>query len=258
MDAKPKTRPSWHINAKWVVGLILLPVFALTFLAFNLYLLTNRENGISASANLLTALYSPNSNIAESLSAVRQMIKNSPDKSFSPFPDKSIKITEEDLNKYSADEIKDKLFTRLAASVYDSDESTPEKVGPLIAFTKTGHLYVQKILSILLPVALVLLLLTVYFSAGFGRLVAPGIISLLVGAPTVLLLMLLQKSNGQDAISGPDADWSERILFVVQSLAPQFDFLRKNYLSLTYIGATLIIIGILGGIIRKFLKNKKV
>lgn len=235
--------------------MILLPVFALTFLVFNLYLLTNRENGIPASANLLTALYSPNANIAESLSTVRQMIKNSPDKSFSPFPDKSIKITEEDLNKYSADEIKDKLFTRLAASVYDSDESTPEKVGLLIAFTKTGHLYVQKILFILLPIALILLALTIYFSAGFGRLVTPGVISLLAGAPAALLLMLLQKSNGLGTVPGPDAGWSERILFVVQSLAPQFDLLRQNYLWLTYAGLAMIAIGISGGIIRKIFRK---
>ena len=257
MEIKPRIRPAWHINAKWVVGLVLLPVFALTFLAFNLYLLTNRENGIPASANLLSALYSPNSNIAESLISVRQMIEKSTDKSFSPFPDKSIKITEEDLNKYSPQELKEKLFTQLAASIYDSDESAPETVGLLIAFTKTGHAYIQKILLILLPIALVLMLLAVYFSYGFGRLATPGVMAILIGAPGALLLTLLQKSDDPSAVPGADAGWSERIMFVVQSLAPQFEALRKNYLWLTYAGITLIAIGIVGGIVKKIIKKKE-
>lgn len=257
MEIKTKNRPTWHINAKWVVGLVLLPVFAITFLAFNLYLLTNRENGIPASANLLSALYSPNSNIAESLISVRQTIEKSADKSFSPFPDKSIKITEEDLNKYSPEELKGKLFTQLAASIYDSDESVPETVGLLIAFTKTGHAYIQKILLILLPVALALMLLAVYFSYGFGRLATPGVMAILIGAPGALLLTLLQKSDGQAAVPGADASWTERILFIVRSLAPQFEALRKNYLWLTYAGIALIGLAIIGGIARKFIKRKE-
>ncbi len=256
METKNKIRPHWHINAKWMIGLVLVPIFALTFFAFNLFMLTNRENGIKTSANIISALYSPHSNVAQSLIAVRQAIEKSPDKSFYPFPDKSIKITASDLNKYSGEELKNKLYTQLAASIYDSEDSSLKSVGFLFAFTKAGHAFISKIFFILLPVTLVLLALVIYFSAGFGRLVTPGIIALLVGTPLTLILTLLQKSEGPSTVPAANAGWSQMALFIVRSLIPQFELLRKNYLLLTLVGLGLIAASIIGVIIRKIIKKK--
>lgn len=250
-----KGRPDWHIDAKWVCGLFLIPILAVTVVVLNLYILTSRENGIKFSARVLEALYAPNANIEKSAEAVREAIKNSPDKSFTPFPDKNIKITEEDLNNYSVSELTDKIFSDLAVSIYDSPKSNMTNVGLLAPITKYGHAVLGKVLGICVAVSILFLALAIYFSADFGRLITPGILVFVISFPGTLLFYLMQKNNNQTTVPSPEAGWPERIRFIIGSLSEQIDLIYRNYLVILLFGIGFILIGKIGRIILKRRKN---
>lgn len=55
--ATARPRPYWHVDAKWVVGLVLLLVWSATLFGFGLYRLTDEKVAVP----LLTLFWRPRS-----------------------------------------------------------------------------------------------------------------------------------------------------------------------------------------------------
>ena len=174
-ESTRKPRPYWHLDMKWIVALIFIPVFALSFLAANLYIMTERDNAVKVSAVILKAMYAPKDSSGE-IEKVREAIKNSPDKVLEPFPGTDIKITEADLDKYTPEELKQNLFYQLAGTIYDGSSSSQgmtlkeiaKNLGLMALFTKSGHDQIGNILIYPILVSallLALLILTTLLSA---------------------------------------------------------------------------------------------
>lgn len=267
-----KIRPYWHIDAKWVVALIFIPIFTAAFLACNLYVMTNEKNAINVSSNILSALYSPggDQNNSKEIEEVRAAIRKSPDKALKPFPGLDIQITEQDLDQSNLANVKDKLFKELAKNIYNFDSTKMKynsegktdalsNLGVMAIFTKEGHQFIGKIALISSGIALVFLALLIFFSYGFGRMISPGIIFFITGLPATILLLLLQKETGNssETIDLEKMSVTQRIGLAVKEVGPQIsDVILKNYIILTIVGIVLVLVGIIGRIIQKHKINK--
>ncbi|MCL5410274.1 MAG: hypothetical protein M1324_00250 [Patescibacteria group bacterium] len=267
-----KVRPYWHLDAKWLVALIFIPVFALAFFLCNLYVMTTEKNAVNVSAALLSALYAPGGDQGNSqeIEQVREAIKKSPDKAFKPFPGSDIQITEQDLDQYSIKDLKGKIFKELAKNIYNFDSSdiktssdgkdnSLSTLGAMAIFTKDGHQFIGKIALIVSSIALVFLALLIFFSYGFGRMISPGIIFFIIGLPATILLLLLQKGagNSSEAVDLEKLSLGQRVGAAVKVVGPQIsDVLLKNYIILLLTGVVLILTGIIGRIIQRHKKKK--
>lgn len=263
---KTKTRPYWHVDVKWIAGLIFTPVFAVTFLLFNLHQATNETNGIKMSSVVLEAMYAPAvMDSADKVEEIKNIIRESPEKALKPFPGIDVEITEEDINNYSVEEITERVFFELAKNIYEFDSAEMKfnaegktdalsNLGMMAIFTRSGHQYIGKILTYSLLISLVFLILLVRFSYSSGRLISPGLIFILVGLPAVLLLTLLQKAQGNPPVvlEGEEITLQQRVSLFISIVGPEIsEFFIKNYIILTVSGFALVLGGIVRGVVKK-------
>lgn len=270
IENKIKIKPYWHIDMKWIVSLILIPLLAVTFLILNLYKSTDEVNGVEVSSTLLAAMYSPGSkNYDNEINEIRTIIQKSPDRTLRPFPGLDIKITEQDIEKYPVTEIKKRIFLELAKNIYDFNPAKMKlnkegktdvfsNFGLMAIFTKTSHQFIGKILIYGASASIIFLILLVYFSYGFGRLISPGLIFVLIGLPSVLFLTVLQKTpeNSQIPLGAKEISTQQRISMFVSEVGPTISkIFQRNYIILIIVGLILILIGIVGKITQRQAKK---
>lgn len=200
----PKPRPYWHIDAKWICGILLFFALIATLLLATLVQLTGEQRASKLAALAIGSLFIRDDsldNIDETRKEIRQQggalrpLPNMPD----------VVITENDL-KLSPDEIKLKVFQPLTKELYQSgieataarhtaDETARKKfvedAALLSLFTKTAHGALKDRLIIGIVLCLVFLTGVVYFSSGWGRLANPGFLLLAVSVPGSLLGLML-------------------------------------------------------------------
>ncbi|MDO8513298.1 MAG: hypothetical protein Q7S37_02250 [bacterium] len=256
-----KNRPDWHIDAKWACVLFLIPIFTITFLIFNLYMVTKKDNAIKIVTTLTSAMYAPGDK-SQDIEKVRALIKESPDKNFKPFPGMDIVITEQDLNKYNSGELKQKLFSQLAENIYkyDANKNSQSTVkhrnafsdlGFMALLTKQGHDALGRYLLIPAIATLLLLSLTLFFSAGFGKAITAGLIFIIVGfIPTIILFI-----QGNASISSADTSQmsvTQGVSSIMRQIGPLLSqIMLKNYLTLLIGGLFLLIFGFIARQIQK-------
>ncbi len=253
IDKQIKMRPYWHVDMKWITALLFIPVFSVTLFLANLYYITNKINAVNVASKLLQAMYAPGgNNTVQEVKEIRKMIQKSPDRSLKPFPGLDIKITEQDLDKYPVDEIKGRVFLEFAKNMYDFDSGetgTFSKFGLMAIFTLEGHQSIGKILLYGVLISLVFLVLLVYFSYGFGRLISVGVTCILVSFPSMLFLTILQKipKNSLESSGAGEISMQQRIYSFVSTVGPTISqMLLINYITVTILGAVLLFVGIVG------------
>lgn len=253
------SRPSWHTDAKWICGLILIPILTATFWLFNLYQLTNQTNAVKLMSAALVDVVAPNQkDYTEDIKKIKETIRQSPDKVFKPFPGLDIKITEQDINQYPIEELKGRLFSELAQNIYGSDSDGLSNFGALVIFTRFGHQSIGKILIYATLVSVLFLALLVYFSYDFGRLVSPGVIFILIGLPATLLMAILQKmpAGPPPPLAAGEITLWQRATSFGSAIAPTIAQVGlKNYLILTALGWFLVLTGLIGRTIQKHRSN---
>lgn len=268
-DSKQKIRSYWHIDAKWITALIFTPVFILTMLIANLYIMTQKDNAVKVSRTALEAMLIPSGSMSgEEIIQIRKAIHKSPNKVLRPFPGTDITITEADLDTYKPEEIKQKVFNQLAITLYDGSSSfSPTgtlkesfgKLGLMAIFTKEVHAEIKNILKYATIISALLLIILVYFSYGFGRMISPGIIFIVVGLPAILITTALQHQPALfPMLSTGEISLQQRISEFVSTVGPTIaEIFLKNYIILTLTGVVLVIGGIIGGIIQKIIAKIK-
>ena len=203
-------RPYWHVDAKWLCSLILLPALGMTLLLHLLSGLTQREIAINLSANLIAGAFTrgeENTNPQQATEEVRQQIRRSPDGKFHPFPTfPAAFITEQDLNSKSLAQIKIDLFKKISTPLYDKGAAgTAQSLGAtkeqvekfkrdtflLSIFTKATHNSLVGLRNVAALISLLALAGLIYFSAGWGRLANPAAIMLATSLPGSFFAMVL-------------------------------------------------------------------
>ncbi|MGH7196236.1 MAG: hypothetical protein ACREGJ_00535 [Candidatus Saccharimonadales bacterium] len=204
-----KPRPYWHVDFKWITGLLLTVVLGVWLLVLVAYQITAPKPGIDITTNLMSSAFTrEGQDDAKGLEELRAKIAESPDKTFRPFPGMPVAITEKDL-ELSPQQIRDKIFRQITEPLYykgarglaeefTSDKAAQDKfvndAGLISIISQERHRQLGDIAWKLGVVVLLLTAAVVYFSHRWGRLVTPGIILLLVSVPGLLIFSGLKQA----------------------------------------------------------------
>lgn len=265
-------RPYWHLDAKWIVGLLLTVTILATLLAYILFKITQREVAIRSTAIIIASLFSPEG-LDEAKSFQEAKTKFLADKDqFQPLPGLKIFVTRDDLEQLSPRGIRIKIFSQITQAFYDGGDnglqqitqegqSAQELAGSLkllSPFTQKGHLLIQKILNFSLIINTILLLGLIYFSTRWGKLFSLALIIFLSSFPLTVLLFLIKASLDKGIATSPPtkealnsvAGYAAANAFgsSVQLLSTQFVRLTLGALSILLL---MIIIGSIFKLSRK-------
>ncbi len=93
-----KARPYWHIDAKWITGILLLFLLIMTFLIFTPIQVTAADRGIDLLTIGLASAFSRNGLDQEAdVEIMQQKIAESPDGTWRPIPSLKIVVREQDI-----------------------------------------------------------------------------------------------------------------------------------------------------------------
>jgi hypothetical protein len=252
-------RPHWHVDAKWLVAIFLLPLLAATLAALGLYRITDERVAVPALALGFAAFVSPEGvDSDEGLAELRAKLERAPGKRIELIPELGISVTAEELEGRSPREARMLVFGKFAEPFYRGGAKevaaragvkSPEAVARferdaqlLSVFTRASH---DRLRSVLLGLALACLLLVallVRFSARLGRLASPGFVLLLAGLPGLVLSAVIAANEGA----------RDRTGYVISELSPTvLEPLRQQYVIVGLVGAGLLVAAGLGKLARR-------
>lgn len=264
-DKPQKPRPYWHVDAKWLFGLVLCVVLGFWLLLVAAHRVTSRDIGIDLMTNMVTMGIAKNGAVDQAgLDELKRKISESPTKSIQPIPGFPATITEQDL-ALPPEQVIDRVFRQITEPLYDkgarkfAQEQTSDKTqqdkfvndASLIGLiSKEGH---DKIGGWVLAGFLVVCIIAagaIWFSAGFGRLVTPGLVLLLVSFPGLILFSGLRAWVSQPAERTVEAqDISQAFMAARGSFLPVAEAGQQTYKLAVLLGIGLLVAALLGKII---------
>lgn len=259
-----RPRPYWHVDAKWVVSILLSVFLAAWLLLMVAYQVTSRDVAVSIMKGAFQAFIDdiPLDQGGEAaVNDLRQRIAESPTKSIQPMPipGSSVAITEADLD-LPLTQLRDKIFSpilELAEPLYDKgvralvaertddpaeQEEFAKQLSLVGAIDKQGHNVIGGWLLVVGVAVLPLLAMAVYFSDRFGRIVTPAIVLLMVSLPGLLLFSVLVAGVGQptESVAEPPQDYLQQALANKGVLLPAATVGQNVYTISTIIAVGLI------------------
>jgi hypothetical protein len=273
------SRPYWHVDAKWITGLLLILLLNGTFLLFILTQVTAPEQGIEILTVVLASSFSREGlDQKADIQIMRQKIAESPDGAWQPIPGLNIVVREQDIAGLSPREIRLWFFRQLAEPIYYGGQqglanlaTDPEMqknmeggIGPLGFISAETHGKLNKALLVLGLVSLSFLGLLVYFSYRFGRLGSPGCVIFLSAVPGLILFRGMRgwlERAGQNPNPGAEETtitlYTQMITRLAVDVLP--DILQKairTYLLLTILGFGLMLAAWIGTLIGRARRNR--
>lgn len=252
-------RPHWHVDLKWLVGLLLLPVLAATLAALGIYRITDERVAVPALALGMAAAVSPDGvDSDEGLADLRAKLKRAPGRRIELVPALGISITAKELEGRSPREARVLIFRKFSEPFYRGGaEEVAARAGVrdpkavaqfkrdaqlLSVFTRDTHERLGRILLGLALASLLLVALLVRFSSRFGRLASPGLVLLAAGLPGLVLSAVIAANEGA----------RDRTGYVISELSPTvLDPLRRQYLLVLFLGVGLLVAAGLGKLARR-------
>lgn len=268
-----KPRPYWHVDAKWVSGIVFGVALAMWLLLVVAYQVTQRETAVKLMANLVTfgMPVGDEASQQQALESLRKQIAESPTKSIETLP--GVKITEADL-ALGPVALRDKIFTQFAEPIYDkgtrrvAEEQTSDKaaqdkfVNDATVFslvTKESHDRIGVAVWIVGFVVLALSALAAYFSFRFGRIVTPALVLLLVSLPALLVFSAVVAITSQPAQANTEIQsYFELAMAGKGAFLPAAVAGQQVYLTSTLLALGLLAAAFIGKIVYSFTKKSVV
>lgn len=262
-----RARPYWHIDAKWLVGLVLLVVWSATLLGFGLYRLTDEKVAVPLLTTLLATSFSREGlDSAKDLREFRERLRTAPDQTLRPMSELTVAVRYDEVAELPPRETRLLIFRKLAEPLYHkgpdgilrlSPNVKPKQAdrlkrdtGLISPLTLDSHHRLRVPLEILGAASLVLLALLVRFSSGLGRLVSPGVVLLLGGLPGLLLLAILgglgDEATALSAGETAGVDYAARQVIPIALPA-----MTWGYLASLGLGAALLFAAAVGRVARR-------
>ncbi len=272
-----KPRPYWHVDAKWITGIMLLFVFSLTLVSYCLFQITAEKPAVDVLSTAMALALSKNGlDDEKDIVQFRQTLSQSPDKSIQPIPFLNIKIREQDIANLSPRETRLYLFRQIAEPLYkdgaqglasltndpEIQKKMSDGVGLLGVFSLKTHQALQRVFYILGAISLVLLIPLVFFSRRFGRIASPGFIIIIASLPGAVLFNLINLSFKNSAAPKPPAQeegMGAMASYAASTILPPLTQIVSNiYLTILLLGFGLILLSFTGKLIWWLTKKKRV
>ncbi|HJQ08106.1 MAG TPA: hypothetical protein VJ836_01340 [Candidatus Saccharimonadales bacterium] len=262
--AKP-VRPYWHVDLKWICGILLFFVLGAALLLYNLNSLTERDRAVTLSATIVASLFSKDGlDDEKSVAEFRQKAAATPGEMVAPieqFP--WLTVSKQEVATLSPRELRLAIFSKITGPIYDkglkgaaaqftNDPAEQEKFAKdaalLGVLTKTTHQAVQRAFIVTAILALLLMAAVIYFSAGWGRAVSPAALLLAVSPLGALAGLLLLH---------PPSDGNAPLAALPSSIAQEIGgSLSRSYLVAAILGVILLLTALASKLTPKFLRRR--
>ena len=271
----PRPRAAWLADAKWIVGILCFFVVGATAVVGTLTKLTERETALTIDSVVMASMFSPKGlDDPGDIDKVRANLANHPTQTIKPNPNLNVTLTSADVAGKSPREIRLLIFRRVAEPIYDqaklttgpSDTSVTENpslanAGLLAFLSRSSHDQLTRGLRFMLIADAVLLLALVGLSVGFGRLASPGWVLLLASVVPMLVVAAGSAYHVSYAASAGSEDgpnFGAIVASAAGSVVPTIiGTIRSVYQPLLMIGAGLIAVATLGGIVWHLVQRLK-
>lgn len=276
-QSSQRVRPYWHVDAKWIFGILLSVILALWLLLVVAYNVTSREVAVPTIKGVLQAFINSipvGEASQEAIDDFRQQIAESPTKSLQLIPGAPA-ITEADLN-LSPEQLRDKIFNPIldiAEPLYDkgaralAQEQTDDKVAQdklvndlsaVGILSKQSHEAIGQWVIIGLFAVLAVGVPAALFSYRFGRIVTPASVMLIVGLPGLIAFSALAAPGPSEQTAAADAqNYLELTMANKGALTPMFAAGQQVYAMVVLIALGLLVGTILGKVAYVIIKRAK-
>jgi hypothetical protein len=217
MKPTPHIRPYWHVDAKWICGLIFGLLALASLVLFALMTLTSRDIAVPLATQVAAGMFSRNGlDDASELEEFKQKAAKQPGDKVETLP--GVFITKADLATLPPRELRLKIFRQVVEPYYElgakgvaaKQSADPAKqanierqAGVLGLINQQTHDKLRQLFLISLALVVLPLAGLVYFSAGFGRLVSPGLVLVLLTWPAAIAFLVLQiAKNSSKPVGG--------------------------------------------------------
>ena len=210
--APPPHRPYWHVDAKWVCGLLFALGLGLTLNLIMAWRLTAPEVAVPVATEVVASLFSPDGlDETASINELRQQAAAQPGEIVQvPVGSQSVTLTKQELATLSPREIRLKIFRQVVEPFYNlgvdgvaAQAGTPDEqakfkqqAGLLGLLNRQTHDRIWTLVLWTGGVSLVFLIGLVGFSWHWGRLASPGVVILLTALPGALFAVALTTVGG--------------------------------------------------------------
>ena len=258
-------RPYWHVDAKWVAGILLFFSLSSLLVLLNLSNITSRDQAVPATASIVANLFSKNGlddpgGVAEFKQQTALLPDGATITPLTGFP--SVHLTKDQVENLSPADLRVAIFSQLTGAIYDNGlknaamqltndpkaaQTFTDQAAPLGLLSKQNHEALQKASLIAAAISLVWLVMLVYFSAGWGRLVSPAVVLLAIGPVGTLLGVALLALSQSDTTFGGVVPSS--ILKVLSNS------LQHTYGAALFVALGLLVVASAGRIIQAIIER---
>ena len=265
-ESARRPRPYWHVDAKWIAGLLLTFVLGLTLVAFSLVQVTAEKPAVDTlSMAMAVSLSGKGLDDETEIAEMRLRLAASPNGEIQPLPGLTLTIREEDIAGMTGRQARLFFFRKLAEPIYRqggeglaglaSDAETraavSQGVGVASFFSLKTHLLLQRAFTILLIACAALALPLIYFSFRFGRLASPGCVLVVASLPGAALLAFFGWAfRPPPATPSPEVGMTERLgALAAEVVPPLAQLLARTFLYALALGLVLIVLSLIGALV---------
>lgn len=257
------TRPYWHVDAKWITGIISFFIISNLLFTIALFRVTSEKTAVPLMGKLIAYMYSRNGLDDQSeIDKFKVKVAQSPNGQLQPIPNLNVFVTQADIQGKNPRELRLWLFNQVASPIYEQKgvDKPLAKFGLLAFVSENTH---KNIIWTIVFQSIFLLIfgsLFVIFSAGFGRIFGVGLLLFLTSVFSTGFWGILNLVSGKlhiDTIPFMGSGSTG----IAKQISGAFQFVVPDIVKVfynTYLWAMLIGIGIMitAGIAKAIFGNK--
>ncbi len=199
-------RPYWHIDAKWIFGIIFTIFLATSTFFYSLSVLTSKKVFVPIATYFVATQFSRNGlDDATEIEALKKRFDGQ--KVIRPIPQVDVVITKEDLATLTPRQIRLKIFERVVEPIYEQKRSqeSMSQFGYLAFLNYETNLFFNNIFKTSLVPMFLFGLGLFWFSYKFGKLLSFAVVFIFIGFMPYILLNILKlardHSNGMGLLT---------------------------------------------------------